>query len=158
MIKQEVREEILKMAREGVSVQGIMSEVEISLPTIYKILAEGGVVPTSDSPQKHTPDWSLVLDAYFKGDKLYDIQERFKVHPAAVYAELRKRGIEKRGRAIGDIDLAITMYKDGAKLNDLIAATGVSTPKLYMELRLRKVARRSIDWRVADPPVSEAVQ
>jgi lambda repressor-like predicted transcriptional regulator len=141
----------------------IASELDISIPYLYKLLGEQGVElngGTRESVVDSLPDEvkEEIIRVYQTREiSLSAMLAEYGLSYNQMYTLLRKENVEIR-KFIADteesrqkrMDLAVQMYLDGAKLWLIEDETGIHQPQLHAELH-----KRGVELRRARPAMSK---
>lgn len=138
------QEELIEMAREGVDPEVIAEELGLSVPSVYRIMAEHNVVA-----EKRKELNKQIVELYQAGRHVNDICKELGCSVSKIYMTLHAQNIQlRRGRADtmrGDEETIIRMYVDeGATLTAIRRATGGrAISYIYDVLDRNNIPRRS---------------
>lgn len=155
-VTDEVRGEIKDMTKAGVPAKQIAEELEVSIPTIYRILGEEGLKPAKATQkmvnrlseeeldhllEMYLVDWEPVSEILFQFDlnhnQLYQLLGDLNIEP-------RRKQPHTVEAKESMIEHALDLYLNNPDMtvDEIVQETGVSQPTIHNE-----IARRNLDKR-----------
>lgn len=135
---QEERNRWRKLYEQGMEVPEIALQEQVDKGVIYRYLNALGISfdRTVSRPRKHDLEWK---ELYESGGSLACIAKRYGVSTGQVKSHLEKMGVQIKTQirpaiSTQDIDRWIAGYEDGATLEDLAKAFGVSSTTIRSRL------------------------
>lgn len=154
-VTETVRAELLEMHKAGMLPGDIATELELSVPIVYKYLRAANVVPNKRKGQSalsklNPEDYETIVSRYEAGDKVLDLLTEYDLSHVQFYTLLRQltitprtvRESELEGRRMA-IDHAVALYiRSGLTISEIVDETGVHQPVLSREIRIRGLPQR----------------
>lgn len=142
------KDEAIMAVLQGVPVEVVADELNVSAETVYRWMREGGHTTQARKIQERE-----IADVYVnEPDKtVFDIADQFEISVANLYHILHRQNtpLRRPTRAKNpEVDeLVVSMYRKGAPLKDIRRATGKGYGTIYeiledYEVRLRQYSTR----------------
>ena len=131
---EETKREALQAVASGITPANIAAELDISLGTVYKWVAESGTLKNL----KAARDAGVCEDYSAAEMTVAEVATRYDISTATVYKILTVHKVELHGRrqqvTAAETDTIIAMYNGGATLREIRSATGRSQYAIYNAL------------------------
>lgn len=151
----EMRGEIKEMTTAGMAVKKIASELELSVPSVYRVLAEEGMKP-SKAVMKVTDrlsedDLDDILEKYYDFAPVGEILFEYGLNHNQLYQILQDMNLEPRRKQSQTkeakglmIDHALDLYANDPDMtvDQIVQETGVSQPTIHNEIARRGLEKR----------------
>ena len=136
--------EILEMYDNGVQVNAIAEEMQLSATAIRNVLKKHDRATITKKPIR---DEEAIINKYLQQVPMRDILEEYHLTYSMLYGILAKHQIASRKLTNTNsrqqrLDTAIKMYQDGHTLWQIANETGIAQPTLHAELHKRGVQLR----------------
>ncbi len=154
-INEEMRGEIKEMTTAGMPVKKIATELELSVPSVYRILAEEGLKPTKAVlkvvDRLSEEDLEHILEQYYDFLPVGEILFQFNLNHNQLYQILQDMGLEPRRKQSQTkeaqgmmIDHALDLYQNDSDMtvDEIVRETGVSQPTIHNEIARRGLEKR----------------
>lgn len=154
-VTEEMRGEIKDMTEAGLAVKKIALELELSVPTVYRILAEEGMRPAKAVVKvidKLTEEeLEDILERYYDFEPVGEILFQFGLNHNQLYQILADMNLEPRRQQSQTveakgmmIDHAIDLYINDPDMtvDQIVQETGVSQPTIHNEIGRRGLEKR----------------
>jgi len=138
------KQELITMFNQGMSIDDIATELEVSVSTVRAVLKENGLV----KPKSEPTEVELQIAVDYTGDlPVPTILQKYHITYARLYTILSDQevSLRKQVNAAGrsaSLEAAIAMYKDGTPLWKIKTETGIAQPTLHAELHTRQIPFR----------------
>lgn len=154
-VTDEMRGEIKDMTTAGMPVKKIATELELSVPSVYRILAEEGMKPSKAvlkiTDRLSDEDLEQILERYYDFDPVGEILFQFDLNHNQLYQILadmkleprRKQSQTKEAKGLM-IDHALDLYLNDSDMtvDQIVQETGVSQPTIHNEIARRGLEKR----------------
>jgi len=136
--------EILEMHDNGMQVNAIAEEMQLSITAVRNVLKKYNRTTVTKKPFR---DEEAIINKYLQQVPMRSILEEYQLTYSALYNILIKHQIATRKVAnsnsrIQRLDTAVKMYQEGYALWEIAQETGIAQPTLHAELHKRGVQLR----------------
>ncbi len=154
-VTKEMRGEIKEMTTSGMPVKKIATELELSVPSVYRILAEEGLKPTKAvlrvTDRLSEDDLEAILEQYYDFIPVGEVLFEFGLNHNQLYQILQDMNLEPRRKQSQTkeaqgmmIDHALDLYQNDTDMtvDEIVRETGVSQPTIHNEITRRGLEKR----------------
>lgn len=138
------REEAIFAVLQGVPVEVIAKELDVSENTVYRWLREGG-----HTKQVRSLRDKAIIDDYLSGERVHDIVSKHDICVATLYVILHSNKVELRApnRDVATDEEIVHMYKSGMPVIAIRKESGRSFGTIYSILEDHNVRLRQYSQR-----------
>jgi len=138
------KSELITMFKEGMLIDDIATELEVSVATVRAAIKEAGLT----KPKKESTGVEIQIGVDYTGNlPVPTILQKFNLTYARLYTILSNQDIplRKQLNVVGrkaSLEAAIEMYVEGIPLWQIKNETGIAQPTLHAELHTRQIPLR----------------
>jgi integrase/transposase-like protein len=158
---EDARAKVLELHEAGAATLiEIAHEAGVSSPTVRTYLKQAGA-DLSRYKHKATPEaWAAAMDDYHHNSDLHVVElcEKHRISPLTFYARLRELGMPMRHGPRETPEDPVELYKQGVKLEDIAARTGLGISTIGARVdAVMKRTRNRVGQRVPESEIAEMV-
>jgi transposase len=141
---EELSQEAAAMHTAGLEPALIAEELDVSLPYAYNLLARAGVAIQTQrgaASKLNKQQIDDIVTRYQNGERIVTLLGEYGLSYTSFYTLLRNQGLdyptwkgEQNDTSRVRLQVAVSLYTDGAPIKVIIAQTGVHQPMLHQEL------------------------